>query len=156
MALQVHQLTMDQQALQRVKTMASSNGGSPTTEERDEEELSRSALMSFRAKEEEIERRKLEVKEKVQAQLGRVEEESKRLAEIREVSSHCLMILYQPFFCGLLLKLSIYICWNMFLVMEGIGGIDRSIKERTCQREEEDRHCQPRAKAPWIHLPQKG
>lgn len=110
MALQVHQLTMDQQALQRVKTMASSNGGSPTTEEKDEEELSRSALMSFRAKEEEIERRKLEVREKMQAQLGRVEEESKRLAEIREVSSHCLMILYHSFFGGFLLKLSIYIC----------------------------------------------
>ncbi|CAA0824268.1 Family of unknown function (DUF662 [Striga hermonthica] len=51
--------------------------------ERDEE-MTRSALAAFRAKEEEIERRKIKVKEKVHAQLGRVEEETKRLAEIRE------------------------------------------------------------------------
>lgn len=47
--------------------------------------MSRSALSAFRAKEEEIERKKLEVREKVQAHLGRVEEETKRLATIREV-----------------------------------------------------------------------
>ncbi|KAJ1401778.1 RAB6-interacting golgin [Sesbania bispinosa] len=49
-----------------------------------EEEMSRSALAMFRAKEEEIERRKLEVRDKVHAHLGRVEKETKRLAEIRE------------------------------------------------------------------------
>lgn len=47
--------------------------------------MSRSALSTFRAKEEEIERKKMEVREKVQAHLGRVEEETKRLATIREV-----------------------------------------------------------------------
>ncbi|KAM0989938.1 hypothetical protein ACFX13_008613 [Malus domestica] len=51
---------------------------------REDEEMSRSALSTFRAKEEEIERKKMEVREKVQAQLGRVEEETKRLATIRE------------------------------------------------------------------------
>ena len=51
----------------------------------DDEELSRSALATFRAKEEEIERKTMEVRERFQAQLGRVEEESKRLAMIREV-----------------------------------------------------------------------
>lgn len=51
-----------------------------------EEEMSRSALAMFRAKEEEIERRKMEVRDKVHAHLGRVETETKRLAEIREVS----------------------------------------------------------------------
>ena len=51
-----------------------------------EEEMSRSALAMFRAKEEEIERKKMEVRDKVHAYLGRVEEETKRLAEIREVS----------------------------------------------------------------------
>ncbi|KAK3021673.1 hypothetical protein RJ639_047507, partial [Escallonia herrerae] len=56
--------------------------GSPMNE--DEEEISRSALAAFRAKEEEITKRKMEVKEKVQAQIGRVEVETKRLAEIRE------------------------------------------------------------------------
>lgn len=55
---------------------------------KEDEEMSRSALSTFRAKEEEIERKKLEVREKVQAQLGRVEEETKRLAMIREV---CLL-----------------------------------------------------------------
>lgn len=52
---------------------------------KEDEEMSRSALSTFRAKEEEIERKKMEVREKVQAQLGRVEEETKRLATIREV-----------------------------------------------------------------------
>ena len=51
---------------------------------KEDEEMSRSALLTFRAKEEEIERKKLEVRERVQAQLGRVEEETKRLAMIRE------------------------------------------------------------------------
>ncbi|XP_074311984.1 uncharacterized protein LOC141647614 [Silene latifolia] len=54
------------------------NGGDTT-----DEELSKSALSTFRAKEEEIERKKMEVRERVQAQLGRVEEETKRLALIR-------------------------------------------------------------------------
>lgn len=52
---------------------------------KEDEEVSKSALSNFRAKEEEIERKKMEVREKVQLQLGRVEEETKRLAVIREV-----------------------------------------------------------------------
>ncbi|KAG9131513.1 hypothetical protein Leryth_027453 [Lithospermum erythrorhizon] len=51
---------------------------------KEDEEMSRSALSNFRAKEEEIEKKKLEVKEKVQAQLGRIEEETRRLAVIRQ------------------------------------------------------------------------
>ncbi|KAF3783351.1 hypothetical protein EJ110_NYTH22053 [Nymphaea thermarum] len=51
-----------------------------TSQKGDEDEASRSALMAVRAKEEQIERKKMEVKERVQAQLGRVEEETKRLA----------------------------------------------------------------------------
>ncbi|KAF7833870.1 structural maintenance of chromosomes protein 1A-like isoform X2 [Senna tora] len=47
--------------------------------------MSRSVLFTFKAKEEEIERKKLQDREKVQAQLGRVEEETKRLALIREL-----------------------------------------------------------------------
>ncbi|XP_021715714.1 uncharacterized protein LOC110683635 isoform X1 [Chenopodium quinoa] len=57
--------------------------GSPNMEDKDEE-MSKSVLSAFRAKEEEIEKKKMEVKERVQAHLGRVEEETKRLAEIRE------------------------------------------------------------------------
>lgn len=51
----------------------------------DEDELSKSALLAFRVKEEEIRKKKMEVREKVHAHLGRVEEETKKLAEIREV-----------------------------------------------------------------------
>ncbi|KAH0721087.1 uncharacterized protein [Solanum tuberosum] len=51
---------------------------------KEDEEMSRSALSTFKAKEEEIEKRKMEVRERVQAQLGRVEEETRRLAIIRE------------------------------------------------------------------------
>ncbi|KAL6202862.1 hypothetical protein ACLB2K_026566 [Fragaria x ananassa] len=56
--------------------------GSPVDDK--EEEMSKSALAIFRVKEEEIERKKLEVRDKVQAQLGRAEEASRRLTEIRE------------------------------------------------------------------------
>ncbi|KAJ4898329.1 hypothetical protein Rs2_25123 [Raphanus sativus] len=51
---------------------------------KEDEEMSRNALSAFRAKEEEIEKKKMEIRERVQAQLGRVEEETKRLAFIRE------------------------------------------------------------------------
>ncbi|CAO2042159.1 unnamed protein product [Urochloa humidicola] len=58
--------------------------GSGGGDEEDGEGSSRSALSVFKAKEEQIERRKMEVREKVFAHLGRVEEESKRLAFIRQ------------------------------------------------------------------------
>lgn len=51
---------------------------------KEDEEMSKTALSTFRAKEEEIEKKKLEVRERVQAQLGRIEQETKRLANIRE------------------------------------------------------------------------
>lgn len=73
-----------QQHILRIKNSSHSFRDSPRTEEKEEEETSRSALSAFRVKEEQIERKKLEVREKVFAQLGRVEEETKRLAEIRE------------------------------------------------------------------------
>ncbi|CAD6263852.1 unnamed protein product [Miscanthus lutarioriparius] len=58
--------------------------GSSAGDEDEGEGSSRSALSVFKAKEEQIERRKMEVREKVFAHLGRVEEESKRLAFIRQ------------------------------------------------------------------------
>ncbi|ONK57394.1 tRNA dimethylallyltransferase 2 [Asparagus officinalis] len=74
-----------QQYISRIKDSGGNScRDSPAKEDKEEEEMSRSALSAFRAKEEQIERKKLEVREKVFAQLGRVEEESKRLAEIRE------------------------------------------------------------------------
>lgn len=56
-------------------------------DDNDHQEISRLAISTFQAREEEIERRKMEVKEKVELQLGRAEEETKRLARIWEVSS---------------------------------------------------------------------
>uniref|UniRef100_I1PKZ6 RAB6-interacting golgin n=1 Tax=Oryza glaberrima TaxID=4538 RepID=I1PKZ6_ORYGL len=69
------------QMVLRVKHPSSLGGGG---EEEAGEASSRSALSVFKAKEEQIERKKMEVREKVFAQLGRVEEESKRLAFIRQ------------------------------------------------------------------------
>ncbi|KAG8387529.1 hypothetical protein BUALT_Bualt02G0030500 [Buddleja alternifolia] len=60
------------------------NSAGMINEDHRDEEMTKSTLATFRAKEEEIERRKSEVREKVQAQLGRVVEETKRLADIRE------------------------------------------------------------------------
>ncbi|XP_044482025.1 uncharacterized protein LOC123208556 isoform X2 [Mangifera indica] len=73
-----------QSQIQRIKNsgLISSNG-SPGRDDK-EEEMSRSALALFRAKEEEIEKKKMEVRDKVQAQLGKAEEATRRLAEIRE------------------------------------------------------------------------
>lgn len=66
---------------------------------KEDEDMSKSALSTFRAKEEEIEKRKMEVKEKVQAQLGRIEEETKRLAIIREVYSLLFRFSFYFFVC---------------------------------------------------------
>ncbi|CAN7019722.1 unnamed protein product, partial [Brassica oleracea var. botrytis] len=51
---------------------------------REDEEMTRSALSAFRAKEDEIEKRRMEVRGRIQAQLGRVEEETRRLSTLRE------------------------------------------------------------------------
>ncbi|KAM0940347.1 putative RAB6-interacting golgin [Dioscorea sansibarensis] len=75
---------MEQQHIQRVKNLGQSYRESPAQEDREDEEMTRSALSAFRAKEEQIERKKMEVRDKVFAHLGRVEEETKRLAEIKE------------------------------------------------------------------------
>ncbi|KAL9391164.1 hypothetical protein Peur_015084 [Populus x canadensis] len=57
---------------------------SPLSRDDKDDEMSRSAVAMFRAKEEEIEKKKIEVRDKVHAHLGRAEEATKRLAEIRE------------------------------------------------------------------------
>ena len=51
-----------------------------------ESEYEDETMASFRAKEEEIEKKKMEVKEKVEYQLGRAEEETRRLAQVWNVS----------------------------------------------------------------------
>lgn len=52
---------------------------------KEDDELSLKALSAFKAKEDEIEKKKIEIRERLLAQLGRVEGETKRLALIREV-----------------------------------------------------------------------
>ncbi|EYU35141.1 hypothetical protein ABFS82_10G049500 [Erythranthe guttata] len=84
MAMMQTQKTLEnQQSLMQVGQISGSLSFNGTLSKEDEE-MSKSALSTFRAKEEEIEKKKMEVKEKVQAQLGRIEEETKRLATIRE------------------------------------------------------------------------
>ena len=67
--------------------------GSPIKDDK-EEEMAKSALALFRAKEEEIERKKMEVRDKVQAYMGRVEEATRHLADIRQVSFGNSIMLY--------------------------------------------------------------
>lgn len=70
---------LEQQSSQMVRMISYTS--SPLADDKDED---MSALSAFRTMEEEIKKKKMEVSMKVQAQLGRVEEETKRLAEIRE------------------------------------------------------------------------
>lgn len=75
--------------MQKMKSLGGNGNtsGRLSTEENEDEETSRLAITTFQAREEEIERKKMEVKEKVELQLGRAEEETRRLAQIWEVSS---------------------------------------------------------------------
>ncbi|KAG5556621.1 hypothetical protein RHGRI_007028 [Rhododendron griersonianum] len=91
---------------------------------REDEEMSKSALSTFRAKEEEIEKKKMEVKEKVQLQLGRIEEETRRLANIREE----LESLADP------------MKKEVSLVRKKIDSINKELKPlgQTCQKKEKE------------------
>ncbi|XP_027349642.1 structural maintenance of chromosomes protein 1A-like isoform X3 [Abrus precatorius] len=94
---------------------------------KEDEEMSRSALSTFRAKEEEIERKKMEVREKVQLQLGRVEEETKRLATIREEYQE-LEALADP------------MRKEVALVRKRIDSVNKELKPlgHTCQKKEKE------------------
>ncbi|EOY19096.1 hypothetical protein QUC31_006241 [Theobroma cacao] len=72
--------------MQKMKNLGSmgSSGRSSMEENIEDEEISRLAISTFQAREEEIERKKMEVKEKVEIQLGRAEEETRRLSMIWE------------------------------------------------------------------------
>ncbi|XVE99096.1 hypothetical protein REPUB_Repub03eG0167400 [Reevesia pubescens] len=67
----------------KMKNLGSS-GRLSMEENIEDEEISRLAISTVQAKEEEIERKKMEVKEKVELQLGRAEEETRRLSMIWE------------------------------------------------------------------------
>lgn len=75
--------------------MTSKNGGGGnedrvllegSNDRNEDETVSKLTVSTLQAREEEIERKKMEVKEKVELQLTRAEEEAKRLAQIWEVS----------------------------------------------------------------------
>ncbi|KAM1811500.1 hypothetical protein FF1_028083 [Malus domestica] len=74
--------------MQKMKSLGSNSisnsSGRLSTEENGDDEISRLAISAYQAKEEEIERKKMEVKEKVGLQLGRAGEETRRLAQIWE------------------------------------------------------------------------
>ncbi|XXG64977.1 hypothetical protein AAC387_Pa05g2791 [Persea americana] len=84
MQKQMPKQELEQQQMLRVKNTTGNSHREGPVEEKEDEEMSKSALVAFRVKEEEIERKKIEVREKMQAQMGRVQEETRRLAEIRE------------------------------------------------------------------------
>ncbi|KAG8380608.1 hypothetical protein BUALT_Bualt06G0033400 [Buddleja alternifolia] len=70
-----------------MKSLASSIGGSGRLSAEDnvvEDEASKMAIASYQAREEEIERRKVEVRARVESQLTRAEEETKRLTQVWE------------------------------------------------------------------------
>ncbi|XP_010552833.1 PREDICTED: uncharacterized protein LOC104823107 [Tarenaya hassleriana] len=60
------------------------NGKIPIDESTDEEEIWRAAMSKFQAREEEIERKKMAVKEKVEQRLGLAEEATRCLAQTLE------------------------------------------------------------------------
>ncbi|KAB1225399.1 hypothetical protein CJ030_MR1G015661 [Morella rubra] len=72
--------------MQKMKSLGNigNSGRLSPDQENEGEEISRLAISSMQAREEEIERKKMEVKEKVELQLGRAEEETRRLAQIWE------------------------------------------------------------------------
>ncbi|KAG6517122.1 hypothetical protein ZIOFF_020502 [Zingiber officinale] len=70
-----------------IRSSTHSQRDATSEEEREDEDEAfsfGSTLSAFRAKEEQIERKKMEIRERVFARLGRVEEESKTLAMIRK------------------------------------------------------------------------
>ncbi|XP_076943958.1 uncharacterized protein LOC143614391 [Bidens hawaiensis] len=66
-----------------MKNLATMGSGA-SVEEHDEDKVTKSAFASFQAREEEIEKKKMMVKEKVELKLGRAEEETRRLAQVWE------------------------------------------------------------------------
>lgn len=74
----------DQNPPQQLQTMLE-NSGNLSFSSKEDDEMSKSALAAFREKEEEIDRMRTELHNKLQVRLGRVQEESRRLSSLREV-----------------------------------------------------------------------
>ncbi|KAA0025281.1 putative DNA double-strand break repair Rad50 ATPase isoform X2 [Cucumis melo var. makuwa] len=73
----------DQNPPQQLQTMLE-NSGNLSFSSKEDDEMSKSALAAFREKEEEIDRMRTELHNKLQVRLGRVQEESRRLSSLRE------------------------------------------------------------------------
>ncbi|KAH6811638.1 hypothetical protein C2S51_025400 [Perilla frutescens var. frutescens] len=58
------------------------SSGRSSAPDDDDDETSKTAIATYQAREEEIERRKMEVRERVESQLTRAEEETKRLTQV--------------------------------------------------------------------------
>ncbi|KAK7404828.1 hypothetical protein VNO78_05813 [Psophocarpus tetragonolobus] len=121
---QSYEEQQQQPNVQRVRNSGMVNSNLSPMRDDKEEEMSRSALAMFRAKEEEIERKKMEVRDKVHAYLGRVEEETKRLAEIR----------------GELEGLTDPLRKEVAIVRKKIDNVNKELKPlgQTCQRKERE------------------
>lgn len=111
----------------------------------DDGDISKVAISKLQAKEEEIERKKLEVREKVELQLGRAEEQTRRLAHIWEVSACMCRSNYMTKSCACSRILSVLIsrrCPKIrHSILLGVGRARRSPGEGSRQCAEEDRHC---------------
>ncbi|KAL0543694.1 hypothetical protein IC582_018797 [Cucumis melo] len=73
----------DQNPPQQLQAMLE-NSGNLSFSSKEDDEMSKSALAAFREKEEEIDRMRTELHNKLQVRLGRVQEESRRLSSLRE------------------------------------------------------------------------
>ncbi|KAF3626869.1 hypothetical protein CQW23_27849 [Capsicum baccatum] len=106
-----------------------SSGRTSTSEDNnnindEDQEMTKLALASFQAREEEIERKKMEVKGKVESQLSRAEEETRRLVRVWEE----LEVLTDP------------MRKEVAMVRKKIDVINREIKSlgQTCQKKEKE------------------
>lgn len=86
----LHEILFKSQEINMKKSLGVSIGSSGRSSAGDEDvddETSKTAIASYQAREDEIERRKMEVRERVESQLTRAEEEAKRLTQVWAVSS---------------------------------------------------------------------
>ncbi|KAL3323794.1 hypothetical protein AABB24_038118, partial [Solanum stoloniferum] len=121
----IFELKMMMSSLQSV----SSSGRTSTSEDNnnindEDQEMTKLALASFQAREEQIERKKMEVKGKVESQLTRAEEETRRLVRVWEE----LEVLTDP------------MRKEVAMVRKKIDVINREIKSlgQSCQKKEKE------------------
>ncbi|GJX37371.1 RNA-binding protein 25-like protein [Tanacetum coccineum] len=112
---------------------------------KEDEEMSKSALSSFKEKEEEIENKKLQVRERVQAQLARIDQQTKHLASIKrfDISFFPLPNLSYGFSGFLFLELEALtdpMKKEVSVVRKKIDSVNKELKPlgQTCQKKERE------------------